>query len=93
MLPQLRAVIPADLPLVAAGKVWTRAEAEALFALGADAVAVGRAGIANPDWPALLEAGVEPRRPPLSPAELAERALSDKFIAYMRNWKGFVADV
>ena len=92
VLPQLRAVIPADLPLVAAGKIWTREEAEAVFALGADAVAVGRAGIANPDWPALLEANIEPRRPPLSPAELAERALSDKFVAYVRNWKGFVAD-
>jgi hypothetical protein len=34
----------------------------------------------------------EPRRPPLTVAELTERGLSPKFAEYMRNWKGFVAD-
>lgn len=41
--------LPKDVLLMAAGKVWTRADAEALVALGADLVAVGRAAILNPD--------------------------------------------
>ncbi|WP_437653186.1 hypothetical protein [Sorangium sp. So ce1182] len=39
------------LPLVVAGGVWTRAEAEALVDKGATAVALWRAAITNPDWP------------------------------------------
>lgn len=39
-----------SVALVAAGGVWTRGEAEAVLARGADAVAIGRAAIANPDW-------------------------------------------
>jgi len=79
--------------LVAAGGIWTRAEAEAVLDKGADAVAVGRAAIANPDWAArVAEPGWQPRRPPLTRAELRERGLSDRFATYMRNWKGFVAD-
>ena len=82
------------MPLFVAGKVWTRAEAEALLERGADVVALGRAAIANPDWPARaadrrLGAEAAARSPP---AELRERGLSDGFIEYMRNWKGFVAD-
>lgn len=91
-VPLLRAVLPSEVVLVAAGKVWTLEEADALLALGADAVAVGRIGIANPDWPRLLATGSEVKRPPLTPAELHERGLSPTFVTYMRNWKGFVTD-
>ena len=92
-LPLFRAAIPADVPLFVAGKVWTREEAEALLDLGADVVALGRSAIANPDWPARVASGTsEPKRPPLTHAELRERGLSDGFVTYMRNWKGFVAD-
>jgi 2,4-dienoyl-CoA reductase-like NADH-dependent reductase (Old Yellow Enzyme family) len=93
VVPQLRAVLPSEVVLVAAGKVWTRDEAEAVLARGADAVAIGRAAIANPDWPRRVAAGLEVKRPPLTPAELRERSLSEPFIGFMRNWKGFVADV
>lgn len=88
-----RAVVPADLPLFVAGKVWTRADAERLLALGADVVALGRSAIANPEWPQrVTDAAFEPKRPPLTIAELKERGLSDAFAAYMRQWKGFVVD-
>jgi 2,4-dienoyl-CoA reductase-like NADH-dependent reductase (Old Yellow Enzyme family) len=88
-----REALPADVALVAAGGVWTRQEAEALLGLGASAVAVGRAGIANPDWAArVADPRWEPRRPPLTVVELGERGLSPAFAQYMRNWKGFVAD-
>ncbi|MGH7271053.1 MAG: NADH:flavin oxidoreductase [Polyangiaceae bacterium] len=92
-IPLFRAALPADLPLVAAGGVWTRGDAEALIDKGASAVAVARAAIANPDWAArVMDAAWEPRRPPLTLAELQARGLNPTFANYMKNWKGFVAE-
>ena len=92
-VPLFRRVLPADLPLLVAGGVWTREQAEGLRERGADGIALGRAAIANPDWPAHAEDPVwQPRRPPLTTDELRERGLSDGFIGYMRRWKGFVSD-
>jgi 2,4-dienoyl-CoA reductase-like NADH-dependent reductase (Old Yellow Enzyme family) len=92
-LPLFRAALPAEVPLLTAGTVWTRAEAEQVLALGADAVALARAAIVNPDWPndARVE-GWEPKRPPVTVAELEARALSPAFAGYMKQWKGFVSD-
>jgi 2,4-dienoyl-CoA reductase-like NADH-dependent reductase (Old Yellow Enzyme family) len=79
--------------LVAAGGIWSRQQAEAVLDRGADAVALGLAGIANPEWPARTrEVGWEPRRPPLTIAELRGLGLNETFAEAMRNWKGFVAD-
>lgn len=87
-----RAAIAPEVPIVAAGKVWTRADADALLDKGADAVAVARSAIANPDWAARVrDAAWEPRRPPLTLKELEERGLSPVFARYMDRWKGFVA--
>jgi 2,4-dienoyl-CoA reductase-like NADH-dependent reductase (Old Yellow Enzyme family) len=92
-LSLFRDVVKEQVTLVAAGGVWTRGEAEALLREGADAVAIGRAAIANPDWPLRVgDASWAPRRPPLTRAELRERGLSEAFALYLRNWKGFVAD-
>jgi 2,4-dienoyl-CoA reductase-like NADH-dependent reductase (Old Yellow Enzyme family) len=92
-VPLFREAIPRDVVLVAAGGVWTGREAEAVLDRGADAIATGRAAIANPDWAGRVsESGWQPRRPPLTVAELCERGLSGRFAAYMRNWAGFVAD-
>jgi 2,4-dienoyl-CoA reductase-like NADH-dependent reductase (Old Yellow Enzyme family) len=92
-VPLFRAALPPEVALVAAGGVWTRQDAEALLKLGASAVAVGRAAVANPDWAnRVADPTWEPRRPPLTIAELGERGLSAPFANYMRNWKGFVAD-
>lgn len=93
-VPLFRAALRRDVPLVAAGNVWTREEAERLLARGADAVALGRAAIANPDWPRDARApGHAPRRPPLTPDELAARAVSPTFVGYLRRgFAGFVAD-
>jgi hypothetical protein len=47
----------------------------------------------NPDWAArVADPAWQPRRPPLTVAELGERGVSRGFADYMRNWKGFVAD-
>lgn len=92
-LPLFRKVLPKDVLLMAAGKVWTRADAEALVALGADLVAVGRAAILDPDWPAhLRQPDFEPIRGPLSPAELAARDVSPRFVEYLRRFRNLVAD-
>lgn len=92
-IPLFRAALPEAVPLVAAGNIWTRADAEAVLARGAAAVVVGKAAIANPDW---VERVRDPdgqiRRPPLTIAELRARGLNATFAANMRNWKGFVED-
>jgi 2,4-dienoyl-CoA reductase-like NADH-dependent reductase (Old Yellow Enzyme family) len=99
-LPLLRAALPAGIAIFTAGKVWTRDDAEAVLARGADVVALGRAAITNPDWPRTVAgigapvdaALVAPRRPPLTRAELADRAVSPRFAEYLTRWKDFVAD-
>lgn len=91
-IPLFRAAIPKDLPIVVAGSIWTREQAEGLLAKGADGVALGRSAIANPDWPKqILNPQWQPRRPPMTPEELRERGLSDSFVNYMRRFR-FVAD-
>jgi 2,4-dienoyl-CoA reductase-like NADH-dependent reductase (Old Yellow Enzyme family) len=88
----VREALPRDVKIVVAGGIWTRAEADALLARGADAIAIARAAIANPDWPKqAIDPAWEPKRPPLTPDELAERALSPRFVEYMRRWKNFVS--
>ena len=92
-LPLFREVLPRDVALVAAGGIWTRNDAETVLAKGADAVAIGRAAIANPDWASkVADRAWLPRRPPLSTSELRERGLGERFAGYMRNWAGFVVD-
>jgi 2,4-dienoyl-CoA reductase-like NADH-dependent reductase (Old Yellow Enzyme family) len=61
--------------------------------MGADAIALGRAAIANPEWPRrIVDPAWEPRRPPLTVAELEALGLSRAFAGYMRRWKNFVVD-
>ncbi len=92
VVPLFREVVPSDVRLFVAGKIWTRGDAERLLELGADFVALGRSAIANPDWAhRISEPGWEPKRPPLTEKELLDRALSPGFVEYMRRWKGFVA--
>ena len=87
-----RDALPSEVPLITAGNIWTVKAAERQLDYGADAVALGRPAIANPDWPhRVARDGEHPRRPPLTPEELRDRGLSDNFIDYMRRWQGFVA--
>jgi 2,4-dienoyl-CoA reductase-like NADH-dependent reductase (Old Yellow Enzyme family) len=88
-----RAAIPKDVAVIAAGKIWTRADAETAMQRGADLVALGRSAILNPDWPRLSkEPGWDLTRPPMSRAALMERAVSPEFATYLRNFKGLVSD-
>jgi 2,4-dienoyl-CoA reductase-like NADH-dependent reductase (Old Yellow Enzyme family) len=91
-IPLFREVVSAEVRILAAGSIWTRAEAEAVVGRGADVVALGRAGITNPEWPQqAADPSWEPRRPPLTVEELLARDLSPPFVEYMRRWRGFVA--
>jgi 2,4-dienoyl-CoA reductase-like NADH-dependent reductase (Old Yellow Enzyme family) len=90
-VPMLREALPREVAVFACGKIWTHAEAAAVQGKGADVIAVARAGILNPDWPRVTDdAGV--KRPPITMAELHERAVSPVFADYLRRWKNFVAD-
>ncbi|MBX3155488.1 MAG: NADH:flavin oxidoreductase [Deltaproteobacteria bacterium] len=89
----LRAALPPHVRILAAGNVWTAADAGALLERGADVVALGRSAILNPDWPRRAsDPRWEPLRPPVTRTQLADRALSPVFAHYMTRWKGFVAD-
>lgn len=90
-LPLFRAALP-GVPILAAGKVWTLAEAEAVLELGADVVALGRAAILNPEWPELAkDPAWQPTRPPLTPAEYAELDLGPHFVSYLHKFRDMVA--
>ena len=92
-IPLFRKAVPAKVPLVVAGHLWTRADAEFALEKGAAAVALGRSAIVNPSWPRDIEDPAwEPRRPPLSTQELLDRGLSRTFAQYMSRWKNFVVD-
>lgn len=90
--PLFRAAIGDRARIVSAGTLWTREDAEAQLALGADAVALGRAAIVDPSWPRRVAEGQDALRAPRTAAELEAAGLSPGFVDYMRSWKGFVAD-
>jgi 2,4-dienoyl-CoA reductase-like NADH-dependent reductase (Old Yellow Enzyme family) len=92
-MPLFRRACSPDVRLVAAGSVWTVEEALALIEKGTDIVSLGRAAIANPDWPLQArDPSWSPLRPPLSAAELEARAVSPKMVNYLRNFRGFVRE-
>jgi len=91
-IPLFRAVLPGDVKVLAAGAIWTRAEAEQVLSLGADAAVLGRSAIANADWPRRASDPMwQPRRPPLTIDDLVDSGLSPRFAESMRRFKGFVA--
>lgn len=88
-----RKAVGEQVPIVVAGQIWTREEAEAQLALGANAVAVGRAAIVNHDWPRRIHTAPDSIvRPPVTEAHLRAEGLSPRFASYMRNWKNFVTE-
>ncbi len=88
-----RTALPRAVPVITAGNIWTADDATAQLKFGADAVALGRSGIVNPDWPQrVISAAQPPVRTPVTAAYLREKGLSERFVDYMRRWSGFVSD-
>lgn len=88
----VRAAVPKQVPIIVAGNIWTYEDATAALDRGADMVALARPAIINPDWPKQVKPGFEPRRGPLTRAELEQLAVSPGFAVYLRHFKGLVAD-
>lgn len=91
-LELLRAELPADIAIIAAGGIWSVDEALRTMQRGADVISLGRAAVLNPAWPdEAKQPGYEPKRPPMAPEELVARDVSPIFVDYLRRWPGFVA--
>jgi 2,4-dienoyl-CoA reductase-like NADH-dependent reductase (Old Yellow Enzyme family) len=77
-----------------AGKIASGDDAAKILEEGADFAVVGRAAILHHDFPRRVAADphFKPIALPVSRAHLAAEGLSPKFITYMQNWKGFVAE-
>jgi 2,4-dienoyl-CoA reductase-like NADH-dependent reductase (Old Yellow Enzyme family) len=88
----------AELPrgatrLGAAGKLMRAADVDRLIAAGADFPILGRAAILHHDYPRHYAADRDftPISLPVTRDYLAREGLSPKFVEYMNQWKGFVA--
>jgi 2,4-dienoyl-CoA reductase-like NADH-dependent reductase (Old Yellow Enzyme family) len=89
----------AELPrgnvrLGVAGKIVSGTDAAKALANGADFAIVGRAAILHHDFPKRVQADPDfrPVALPVTRAYLQAEGLSPKFVEYMNNWKGFVAE-
>lgn len=80
--------------LAVAGKLYSAPAVRAVLEAGADIAVIGRAAITNHDFPRLMRGNPDfaMRDLPVPARTLRDEGLSDTFVGYMRNWKGFVAD-
>ena len=83
-----------EVRLGIAGKIRTPAEAERALAAGVDWIMLGRAAILHHDFPNQYQRDLDfsPLEIPVSREHLVAEGLSDKFVAYMQTWKGFVEE-
>lgn len=77
-----------------AGKIQTPVDVQRCLDSSVDFVIQGRAAILQHDFPKQMQAdpNFTPAKPPVSREWLEREGLSNAFIRYMGNWKGFVAD-
>jgi 2,4-dienoyl-CoA reductase-like NADH-dependent reductase (Old Yellow Enzyme family) len=78
--------------LGAAGKITTGEKCAQAMAAGLDYVVIGRAAVLHHDFAnqVLANPAFTPIPLPAPVAHLHKEGLSDVFVHYMRNWKGFV---
>lgn len=87
----IRAAVPAEVPVLAAGGIATRADAEAAVAAGVDVVVIGRACIPQPDWPVASRAAeFVPVPTPWSPELLRAADVGEPLLTYLRRFPGMV---
>jgi 2,4-dienoyl-CoA reductase-like NADH-dependent reductase (Old Yellow Enzyme family) len=93
IIEYFRNALPNDVPIIVAGEIWTREDAEKAINLGCDFVALGKAAIGIPDWPTMVkDNNYIPQKPPYTVQHLLEADLSTSFVEYMKRWKGFVVE-
>ncbi|MEQ9143870.1 MAG: NADH:flavin oxidoreductase [Parvibaculaceae bacterium] len=81
-----------NVRLGVAGKIARPQDAQHCLDEGCDFVLLGRAAILTHDFPNRMAAdpAFEPVTIPVTAAYLNEQGLSDRFVEYMGQWKGFV---
>ena len=77
-----------------AGKLYSADDARRAIDAGADMVVLGRGAILHHDFPEQVrrDGDFVMRDLPVTPETLKNEGLSDSFVGYMRNWKGFVTE-
>ena len=86
-----RNALPSEVPVLAAGGIWTRADALAAVDAGVDVVVVGKAAIAHPDWPvASSRPDFDPVRPTWSPEHLQAADVGAPLLRYLQGFSGMV---
>ena len=77
-----------------AGKLYSADDARRAIDAGADMVVLGRGAILHHDFPEQVrrDGDFVMRDRPVTPETLKNEGLSDSFVGYMRNWKGFVTE-
>lgn len=80
--------------LTVAGKIKSGKDVQMVLDAGVDFVTIGRSAILHHDFPKKVAENpeFEPVPTPVSPSYLKKEGLGDKFVTYMRRWKGFVEE-
>jgi 2,4-dienoyl-CoA reductase-like NADH-dependent reductase (Old Yellow Enzyme family) len=83
-----------NVRLGAAGKIMSAEDAAWVIGAGCDFAIVGRAAILRHDFPrrALADAAYVSPSLPVTEQHLRDEGLGSAFVAYMKGWKGFVAE-
>ncbi|MGB0931276.1 MAG: NADH:flavin oxidoreductase [Chitinophagales bacterium] len=82
-----------DVLFTVAGNIRRAKDVAAILNSKVDFVTIGRAAILHHDFPVKVmnDSDFEPIELPVSREHLSKEGLSERFIGYMSNWKGFVA--
>ncbi|CAG8014150.1 unnamed protein product [Penicillium olsonii] len=79
--------------LGASGHIFSASDAAFVLEAGCDFAMVGRAAILDPNFPNNVQKHPMYSAPslPVSESDLRQTGLSERFITYMRTWRGFIA--
>ena len=82
-----------EVKLTVAGKIRGAVEVQQILSTAVDFVSIGQSAILHHDFPrqVITNPSFEPIALPVCTEYLRKEGLSQKFIDYMTNWKGFVA--
>ncbi|MEZ4459200.1 MAG: tRNA-dihydrouridine synthase [bacterium] len=83
--------LPANVPVLAAGGIWTQSDLRRAHDVGVDIGVIGTAAIIHPDWPrASLLPNWEPQRLPVTVEVLRAAGAGQGMIDYLLKRPGFV---